>query len=174
MSEKAYTLALFSDFREAAFAIAALRESRIRGFKMADVTLKSPIEHPECAAELGHRPVYIQLFSLLGAVLGSGLGFLLISSAQADFLRQQRGGFPIVPVPPNMVITYELFILTSALFTVIACVIFWKLPGRRSPLYNVDISVDKIGLLVKSDKEAVTAIKEIFSRHHALEVSSSP
>lgn len=174
MSEKAYTLALFSDFHEAALAIAALRQSHIRGFKMADVTLKSPIEHPECAAELGERPVYIQLFSLLGAVLGSSLGFLLISSAQADFLRQPRGGFPIVPIPPNMVLTYELFILTSVFFTVIACVIFWKLPGRRSRLYNVEISVDKIGLLVKSDADAVTPIKDIFSRHHALEISTSP
>jgi len=174
MSEKAHTLALFSDFHEAALAIAALRQSHIRGFKMADVTLKSPIEHPECAAELGHRPVYIQLFSALGAALGAGLGFLLISSAQANFLRQQRGGFPIVPIPPNMVITYELFILTSVFFTVIACVVFWKLPGRRSRLYNVDISVDKIGLLVKSDPEAVAPIKEIFSRHHALEISTSP
>jgi hypothetical protein len=174
MSEKAYTLALFSDFHEAALAIAALRESRIKGFKMADVTLKSPIEHPECAAELGYRPVYVQLFSLIGAVLGASLGFLLISSAQANFLRQPRGGFPIVPVPPNMVITYELFILTSVFFTVISCIIFWKLPGRRSRLYNVDISVDKIGLLVKSDAAAAAAIKDIFTRHHALEVSSSP
>ncbi len=174
MSEKSYTLALFSDFHEAALAIAALRESRIKGFKMADVILKSPIEHPECAAELGYRPVYVQLFSLMGAVLGASLGFLLMSSAQANFLRQPRGGFPIVPFPPNMVITYELFILTSVFFTVIACIIFWKLPGRRSPLYNVDISVDKIGLLVKSDAAAVAAIKDIFTRHHALEVSSSP
>jgi len=176
MSEKSYTLALFSDFHEAALAIAALRESRIKGFKMTDVILKSPIEHPECAAELGYRPVYVQLFSLIGAVLGSSLGFLLMSSAQANFLRQPRGGFPIVPVPPNMVITYELFILTSVFFTVISCIIFWKLPGRRSPLYNVNISVDKIGLLVKSDPAATAAIKDIFSRHHALEIeiSSSP
>jgi hypothetical protein len=174
MSEKAYTLALFGDFHEAALAIAALRESRIKGFKMTDVILKSPIEHPECAAELGYRPVYVQLFSLIGAVLGAGLGFLLISSAQADFLRQPRGGFPIVPVPPNMVITYELFILISVFFTVISCIIFWKLPGRRSPLYNVNISVDKIGLLVKSDLAAAAAIKDVFSRHHALEISSSP
>jgi hypothetical protein len=174
MSEKAFTLALFGDFHEAALAIAALRESRIKGFKMTDVILKSPIEHPECAAELGYRPVYVQLFSLIGAVLGAGLGFLLISSSQANFLRQPRGGFPIVPVPPNMVITYELFILTSVFFTVIACIVFWKLPGRRSPLYNVNISVDKIGLLVKSDLAAAAAIKDIFLRHHALEVSSSP
>jgi hypothetical protein len=176
MSEKSYTLALFNDFDAAASAIAALRESSIKGFKMADVTLKSPIDHPECAAELGPRPVYIQLFSLIGGLLGGSLGFLLISSAQANFLRQPRGGFPIVPIPPNMVITYELVILTTVIFTVAACLIIWKLPGRRSPLYNVNISVDKIGLLVKSDPAAAAAIKDIFSRHHALEIeiSSSP
>ena len=67
-----------------------------------------------------------------------------------------------------------MFILTSVFFTVIACIVFWKLPGRRSPLYNVNISVDKIGLLVKSDLAAAAAIKDIFLRHHALEVSSSP
>ena len=175
MSKKSYsyTLALFSDFKEAASAIAALRESRIQGFKMADVILKSPIEHPECAAELGYRPVYIQLFTLIGAVLGSSLGFLLISSAQANFIRQPRGGFPIVPVPPNMIITYELFILAAVLFTFTACLIIWKFPGRRPALYNQDISVDKIGLLVKSDPAAVAAIKDIFASHHALEISSS-
>ena len=54
-------------FDEAAVTIAALRESSIPGFKMQDVTLKSPIDHPECSAELGRRPVYIQIFSLLGA-----------------------------------------------------------------------------------------------------------
>src|SRR5450631_4177182 len=167
MSKKAHILALFNDFDAAAKGIAALRESSLKGFKMKDVTLKSPIDHPECAAELGYRPVYIQLFSLLGAVLGASLGFLLISSAQASFLRQPRGGFPMVPIPPNMVITYELFILTSVFFTVISCIIFWKLPGRRSPLYNVEISVDKIGLLVKSDLAAAAAIKDIFLRHHA-------
>ncbi len=120
MSDKTYTLAMFNDFGAAARSIAALRESKLPGFRMQDVVLKSPIEHPECAAELGHRPVYVQLFTLFGAILGGGGGFLLISSAQANFLRQQRGGFPIVPIPPNMVITYELFIITAVLMTVLA------------------------------------------------------
>src|SRR5208337_3754047 len=127
MSKKTYVMALFGDFDVAASAIAALRESRIPGFDMRDVTLKSPIDHPECSAELGPRPVYIQIFSLMGAVLGSSLGFLGISSAQANFLRQPRGGFPIVPIPPNMVITYELFILTAVFFTVTACLVMWRI-----------------------------------------------
>src|SRR5208337_3496927 len=151
MAKKSYILALFRDFHEAAISIAALRESSIPGFKMRDVTLKSPIDHPECAEELGPRPVYLQLFTLLGAVLGSSLGFLGISSAQANFLRQPRGGFPIVPIPPNMVITYELFILTSVFFTIIACYVVFAIHSQKNVLYNVAISVDKIGILVNAD-----------------------
>jgi large-conductance mechanosensitive channel len=171
MNRKMHILALFSDFDEAAIAIAALRESSIKGFRMKDVTLKSPIDHPECAAELGSRPVYIQIFSLLGAVLGSTLGFLAISSAQANFLRQPRGGFPIVPVPPNMVITYELFILTSVFFTIIACYVVFIIHHQRHDLYHVDISVDKIGILVNAEKSAIPSIREIFTQHAALEIS---
>src|SRR5271165_4840225 len=173
MSKKSHILALFNDFEEAAHAIAALRESRLKGFKMQDVTLKSPIDHPECAAELGERPVYIQLFSLLGAVLGSSLGFLAISSAQANFLRQPRGGFPIVPIPTNMVITYELFILGAVFFTIIACYVVFAIHAQKNRLYSVAISVDKIGILVKADPTATAGIRDIFTRYHALEISES-
>jgi hypothetical protein len=173
MKKKSYILALFADFDVAAHSIAALRNSSIKGFKMKDVTLKSPIDHPECAAELGDRPVYIQLFSAMGAILGASLGFLAISSAQANFLRQPRGGFPLIPIPPNMVITYELFILTSVFFTIIACYVVFAIHRVKSTLYSAEISVDKIGILVKADPEAIAGIKHIFSTHHALEIKES-
>src|SRR5450755_924097 len=173
MSKKSYSMALFNEFEEVARAIADLRESSIKGFQMRDVTLKSPIDHPECAAELGPRPVYLQIFSLMGAALGSSLGFLAISAAQASFLRQPRGGFPIVPIPPNMVITYELFILTSVFFTIIACYVVFALHHQKNVLYNAAISVDKIGILVKTDPVAIGGIKDIFNRHRALEISES-
>src|SRR6202142_198153 len=173
MRKQSHILALFSDFEAAAKAIAALRESRLEGFRMRDVTLKSPIDHPECAEELGERPVYIQLFTLMGAVLGSSLGFLAISSAQANFLRQPRGGFPIVPVPPNMVITYELFILGAVFFTIIACYVVFALHSVKSSLYSADISVDKIGILVEADPAAIPALRAVFSTHHALEIKES-
>jgi ABC-type dipeptide/oligopeptide/nickel transport system permease component len=173
MSKKSYILALFNDFEAAAKAIAMLRESSLKGFRMQDVTLKSPIDHPECAAELGDRPVYIQWFSFMGAVLGASLGFLAISSAQANFLRQPRGGFPIVPIPPNMVITYELFILTAVFFTIIACYVVWTIHYERNSLYNTAVSVDKIGIVVKADPAAIAGIREIFTKYHALEISES-
>jgi len=168
--KKSYVLALFGDFHEAAITIAALREASIQGFKMRDVTLKSPIDHPECAEELGPRPVYVQVFSLLGAVLGSGLGFLGISSAQANFLRQPRGWFPIVPIPPNMVITYELFILGAVFFTITACLVVWRIHKVHSGLYDASISLDKVGILVKASPQAIPQIREIFTKHQPVEI----
>ena len=97
---------------------------------MSDPGIPDEGRHPEVpdrpsgmCGRAGARPVYIQCSRLLGAILGTTLGFLGISSAQANFLRQPRGGFPIVPIPPNMVITYELFILGSVFFTITACFI---------------------------------------------------
>jgi len=173
MNKQPHILALFRDFDEAAITIAALREASIPGFRMRDVTLKSPIDHPECAEELGPRPVYIQIFTLIGAVLGSGLGFLGIASAQANFLRQQRGGFPLVPIPPNMVLTYELFILGAVFFTITACLIVWRIHRDDSRLYDESISVDKIGILVKASAAAIPQLREIFSRHHAVEITET-
>jgi len=173
MSNRSYILALFRDFDAAAATIAALRQASIPGFRMRDVTLKSPIDHPECAEELGPRPVYIQIFTLMGAVLGSSLGFLGISSAQANFLRQPRGWFPIVPIPPNMVITYELFILGAVFFTLTACLIVWRIHKVDSRLYDVQISVDKIGILVKASAPAIPQLREIFSKHHAVEITET-
>jgi len=173
MSRQPHILALFGDFHEAAITIAALREASIPGFRMRDVMLKSPIDHPECAEELGPRPVYIQIFTLIGAVLGSTLGFLGISSAQANFLRQPRGGFPIVAIPPNMVLTYELFILGGVFFTITACLIVWRIHRDESRLYDASISVDKIGILVKASASAIPHLREIFSKHHALEITES-
>ena len=126
MRKKSYILALFNDFEAAAKAIAMLRESSLKGFRMQDVTLKSPIDHPECAAE-----------------------------------------------PPNMVITYELFILTAVFFTIIACYVVFTIYYERNSLYNTAVSVDKIGILVKAEPAAVAGIREIFTRYHALEISES-
>jgi len=170
MSTTAHTMALFNDFDGAAIALEELRSRKIPGFRMEDVTIKSPIEHPELSEMLGKRPVYVQVYTLVGAVLGALVGFTLIASAQANFLVQIRGGRPLVPIPPDMVITYELFILCGVLMTIVGCFIGWKLSGKRSPLYNVSISVDKIAIVVKADRNAISEINNIFSRNHSLEI----
>ncbi len=167
---KVHTLALFNNFEEAVRAIQELKSAHLPGFRIDDVIIKSPIDHPELSEMLGKRPVYVQFFTLAGAVLGGSVGFTLIASAQANFLLQIRGGRPVVPIPPDMVLTYELFILFGVLMTMLGCFIAWKLPGNRSTLYNTSISVDKIGILVRADPLVIPKINEIFARHQPLQI----
>ncbi|MDE1891227.1 MAG: DUF3341 domain-containing protein [Betaproteobacteria bacterium] len=167
---KSHILALYNDMDEAALVLDELNETKLPGFSMKDVVIKSPIEHPELSEKLGKRPVYVQLFTLIGVLFGPITGLTLVASAQASFIYQVRGGRPVVPVPPDMVLTYEFFILSGVLMTVIGCFIGWKLPGNRSPLYNTRVSEDKIGILVKAETSAIPYINEIFKKHHSLEI----
>ncbi len=170
MSQR-HILALFSNFDEAEAVVKELRNSNIKGFNINDdMIVKSPIEHPEVTEFLGDKPVYVQWFTLVGAVLGGLLGFFLISGAQANFYAQLKGGKPIVPLPPNFVLTYEMFILGGVFITILGFLICAGLPARRSPLYSAKVSEDQIGILVKSDEAAAKVLKAIFTKHQALEI----
>jgi hypothetical protein len=165
-----HLLAMFNNFDEAEAVIAELRSTKIKGFNFDDLILKSPIEHHEVEDILGDRPANVQWFTLFGAVMGGLLGFFLISGAQANFYAQLKGGKPIVPLPANFVLTYEMFILGGVFISVLGFLICAGLPAKRSPLYSAKVSEDQIGILLKADAGAIATIKAIFTKHSALEI----
>jgi hypothetical protein len=168
---KRHLLALFTNFDEAEKVVTELRNLGINGFNAEkDMIVKSPIEHPEVEEFLGNRPVRVQWLTLFGAVGMGALMFLLISASQGNFFAQMKGGKPIVPFPPNFVLTYELFILGGVYITVLGFLICAGLPARRSPLYSAKVSEDQIGILVQSEESASGTLKSIFTKHQALEI----
>jgi hypothetical protein len=168
---KRHMLALYNNFDEAEAVVRELRNSDIKGFSAADdMVIKSPIEHPEVEEFLGHKPVKVQWFTLFGATLGGFTAFTLISGSQANFYSQMKGGKPIVPIPPDLVLTYEMFILGGVYITVLGFLICAGLPARRSPLYSAKVSEDQIGVLVKVGDENAMTLRNIFTKHQALEI----
>lgn len=168
---KRHLLALFSNFDEAEAVVKELRNARIHGFNAEkDMIVKSPIEHPEVEEFLGHKPVYVQWYTLGGALAGGSLGFLLFAAAQGNFFAQMKGGKPIVPFPPDFVLTYEMFILGGVYISVLGFLICAGLPARRSALYSAKVSEDQIGIMVRADDSASNTLKAIFTRHQALEI----
>lgn len=166
-----YLLALYNNFDEAEAVVGELRSTDIKGFNAADdLVVKSPIEHPEVEVFLGPKPIYVQWFTLFGATLGGFLAFWLIAGSQGNFYAQMKGGKPIVPLPPDFVLTYEMFILGGVYITVLGFLICSGLPARRSPLYSAKVSEDQIGILVKGDDGSMAKLREIFTRHKALEI----
>lgn len=167
---KARMLALFSNFDEAFSAIADIRNSKVAGVSVDDVTVLSPIEHPDIEEVLGERPAHVPKFTLTGAIFGLSFGFLFLSSAQSTFLVQPQGGKAVIPLPTNIVLSYEMLILFSVLFSVAGLIIGARLFRKRKSLYSEKVSLDQVGIEMEIDEKYVEPIKRLFQQHHVVEI----
>jgi hypothetical protein len=163
-------MGLFSDFEKAFAAIAEIRGYGVPGVSIDDVTLKSPIEHPEIDEVLGERSAHVPKFTLFGALFGMTFGFLFLASAQANFLVQPQGGKPVVPLPSNFVLTYEMLILFGVLFTLAGFMICGGMLRKRGNLYSEMVSLDQVGVLVDLDEQNLHKVKDLFKKHGVLEI----
>jgi ActD protein len=164
-------LGLFDNFDQASAAIHEVRHANLPELKMDEITIKSPIEHPDVEEVLGDRKSSVRKYTLVGALLGGGMGFLFIAAAQGNFFAQQKGGKPIIPFPPDFVLTYELLILGAVYVTVFGFLVCAGLPARiKGELYNTKVSEDQVGVMVKGNSHVISEIRKIFERHHVLSV----
>lgn len=164
-------LGLFDDFDRASAALSELRAANLPYLNWDDVTIKSPIEHPDVESVLGTRPINVRKYTLVGGILGASLGFLGIATAQGNFFAQLKGGKPIIPLPPDFVLTYEMLILGGVYITVLGFLICAGLPTRiKSELYNVAVSEDQVGVMVKSNQHCIDVVRAIFERHKVLSI----
>ena len=165
-----YVMGLFSNFDEAFSTISEIRQHAIPGVSVDDVTMKSPIEHPEIEEVLGDRGSPVPKFTLFGALFGIIFGFLFLASAQATFLVQPQGGKAVVPIPSNIVLTYEMLILFGVLSTLVGFLISAKMMTRRHPLYSEKVSLDQVGVMLELDEKNVDQVKNLFKKHKVLEI----
>ena len=165
-----HIMGLFSNFEEAFAAISDIRDKKIPGVTVDDVTLKSPIEHPEIEEILGDRGSPLTKIALCGAIFGIVFGFLFLAAAQATFLVQPQGGKPVIPLPSNIVLTYEMLILFGVLSTVIGFLINARLMTKRHPLYSEKVSLDQIGIMLELDEKHVNPVKDLFKGHKVVEI----
>ena len=163
-------MGLFSDFEEAHDAIATIRRNEVPGLTVDDVFMESPIEHPEVEAVLGERPVHIQKVTLFGAIFGLTLGFLFLSGAQATFLVQPQGGKPVIPLPSNFVLMYEMLIFFAVWLTFFSFLFMSGLFKKRSGIYSENISLDQVAIIVEVDEGNVEPVKNLFKKHKVLEI----
>ena len=163
-------LGLFGDFDEAFEVIADIRRYKVPGLTVDDVTLKSPIEHPEIEDVLGERPSNVPKFAFWGSLFGLVFGFIFLASAQANFLAQPSGGKPIITIPSNIVLAYEMMILFGVLSTLVGFIIGAKLMRKRDGLYDTAITVDQIGIVIEVADEQEQPLKDLFTKHNVIEV----
>ena len=171
MKKRYSLLGLFNNFDEAREAIIELKVMDLRVGGVEEMRMKSPIPHPELEEVIGARPIYVQRFTFVGAVLGALAGFLLTAAlAQSMFTVQPQGGKPVIPIPANLIIMYELTILFGVWFTIIGFLFGARLPRKRSRLYSRKVGEDQVGILVEVLESHYERVRELLWRHKALEV----
>jgi len=162
---------IFEDFDSARDVVSSLKVLDLKEMVVDNIELYSPIEHPEVEEILGdfHQP--IQRFSLFGALTGAIGAFLLAAAAaQAMFTVQPQGGKPVIPLPTNIVISYEGTILIGVLSTIAAFFIYAGLPRRLHKHYDHKVSIDQIGIEVQVLPEHMHLVRAVFDSHQATEI----
>lgn len=163
-------LGLFGDFDEAFEVIAGIRRYQVPGITVDDVTLKSPIEHPEIEDVLGERPTDIPKWAFWGGLFGLIFGFFFLAGSQATFLVQPQGGKPVITIPSNIVLAYEMLILFAVLSILTGFIIGARLMRKPTGLYDTAISVDQIGIVIEITDSQMQPLTELFSEHNVIEV----
>lgn len=163
-------LAMFKDFDDAFDVVDKIKAKSLSGVEVEDINMMSPIEHPDVDEKLGKRPVNIQYFTLMGAIFGLTFGFFFLASAQASFLVQPQGGKPVVPLPTNFVLMYEMLIFFGVWTTVFAFLGMSKLLRPRGTLYSEKLTVDEIGIVVEIEDDKLDSVKNFFKDNKALEI----
>ncbi|MDH5376766.1 MAG: DUF3341 domain-containing protein [Gammaproteobacteria bacterium] len=171
MASKHKMLALYDDFEECFKAIKAIRGGAVKGVTVDDLTVLSPVDHHGIDEALGPRPVNVQRFTLLGALFGVTFGFFFLASAQASFLVQPQGGKPVVPLPTNFVLMYEMLIFFAVWTTVLVFPVLSGLFKKRDSLYSEKLTVDHMGVIVEEvDGHNLDAMKDFFKNNKAVEI----
>jgi len=168
--KKTRILSLYGNFNEAMRVITDIRNYRVPGVSVDDINVISPIEHMELVELLGERPSHVGKFTLCGGLTGLILGFLFLASAQANFLVQPQGGKPVVPLPSNFVLTYEMMIMGSVLFTLAGLLVTGGLVRPRKRPYSEKVSVDQVGIELEVEDKYIEPLKRLFTEHQTLEI----
>ncbi len=170
-AKKQLLFALFEDFDKAREAVRELKILDLKEMAVEDIELYSPIEHPEVEEILGEIKQPIERFTFFGAITGAVCTFLLVAAAaQSMFTVQPQGGKAVIPLPPDLVITYEGTILFGVWITLIGFLIYAGMPKRLKKFYSQKVSEDQIGIEVHMKAENRDKVRAAFEKCGALEI----
>ena len=157
MTEEKSILAIFADIDPAADAIEQLR---IMGIHDECMNVISGI--PVTEAMLG-RPAQwtnVPRLAMGGAAAGFALGVFL-SFIAPNLYTIQVGGQPFTPVPPAVIVIFEMTMLLMLLSTFLGVFLDSYFPSYRPMKYVPEISDGKIGILIEcppTDEKKVTDV----------------
>jgi hypothetical protein len=142
-------LALFEDIDPVAEAIDKLHEMGVTDDRL-NVISGVPISHKMLGRP--HQWTNVSRLALGGAVMGFFVG-LFLNFGTPTLYGVHVGGQPLTPIPPGLIITFEMTMLFALLATFLGVFLDSYFPNYRPLEYVPEISDGKIGIFFKVPEE---------------------
>jgi hypothetical protein len=126
---------LLAEFDSPTELVRAAHAAREQGYRRMDAYAPFPVEGLYEA--LGHRPTRLPYVIFAGGLLGALGGYGLQVWVNLVAYPLNIGGRPLHSWPAFIPVTFELTVLTAALFTVLGMLAMNGLPRPYHPLFHV-------------------------------------
>jgi hypothetical protein len=150
MTENVTLLAVFPDLEPAANAIEQLRALGVHDDKMNVI---SGVPLTEAMLGRPHQWTNVPRLAMGGAILGSFVGlFFAVGTPNLYFLLV--GGQPLIPVPPSIIVLFEMTMLGMLIATFLGVFFDSFFPSYRPMEYVREISDGKIAVFFSCPQES--------------------
>ncbi|NND60907.1 MAG: DUF3341 domain-containing protein [Gammaproteobacteria bacterium] len=136
---------------------------------VTDMSVMTPIPMHDVEKVLGIGKSPVRFFSLTGAIVGAISGFALAAGTSLVYLLPTSGR-PIIPIPPYLVITYEMTILFGVLATLLGFHVVSRLPAWAEAPYTPEVNIDRFGVVIPADIDGVEEIESLMREGGADEI----
>lgn len=135
--------AVYALFPDADAAQAAVDRLSAEGLTRQDITVISSEPFEDHAFSHEDRSTWMFWIAGAGGAFGLAFGYWLTRMTELAW-PLPTGGMPIVALWPNLIIMFELTMLSAVLATVVTLLVTAQLPRRRPKLYDPAVSDGKI------------------------------
>ena len=156
-------------FQEATPAADTIEQLRQMGVADAQITVMSGMPYePEMLARPRVRG-RLGRITLLGAFLGA-LAALVLSAGLFLLYPLVQGGQPIVPIPPSLIVLFEVTMLGTMGVTFVGFWIVNRFPAFGRPVYDLRITAGSIGVVAQVEDGLTAQAEDIFRARGAYDV----
>lgn len=154
-------LGLFADPEQAADAIDRLRQL---GVRERNITVKSSMPVPRAILARPQQKHRIPTIALVGSLLGI-MTALVLTVLLYILYPLNQGGQPLVfPVPPSLVIIFEVTMLLTMLLTFFGFWFFNRFPNFKPGAYDPLITAGYLGVVAQVDDRLVDQVEEAYKK----------